>query len=98
LQGLDDYLYGRGVYINTPSSTNLVAFRSNEALMFSPWSIPCALLVLMFSPWSIYENIVFIQGLDDSHTKGDKEEGLSLEGLAVTVGGLRLSKVLKNVI
>jgi len=27
---------------------------------------------------------VFIQGLDDSHTKGDKEGGLSLEASAVT--------------
>jgi hypothetical protein len=85
LQGLDDYLYGRDVYINTFSSTGPIAFRSNEAFLFSPWSIPCALSALMFSPWSISKNIVFIQGLDDSHTKGDKEEGLSLEGLAVIV-------------
>ncbi|ONM23016.1 hypothetical protein ZEAMMB73_Zm00001d006190 [Zea mays] len=41
--GLDDYLYGRGVYINTFSSTGPIAFRSNEAFLFSPWSIPCAL-------------------------------------------------------
>jgi hypothetical protein len=38
----------------------------------------------MFSPWSISKNNVFVHGLDDSHRKGDEEEGLSLEGLAVT--------------
>jgi hypothetical protein len=84
---LDGYLYCRGVYDNTFSSTDPVAFRifkANEALMFSPWSIPCAFSTLMFSPWSISKNNVFIQGLDDSHIEDKKEEGLSLEGSSVT--------------
>ncbi|AQK73074.1 shortage in chiasmata 1 [Zea mays] len=55
-EGLDDYLYGRGVYGNAFSSTDPVAFR------------------------------VF-KGLEDSHTNGDKEEGLNLEGSAVTKRG-----------
>jgi hypothetical protein len=78
-QGLDDYLYDRGVYGKGYSSTVPVAFKipkASEALCLDSvhfWA-------LFIHPWSISESCVCLfKGLDEmSCEKGEKEEGSSL--------------------